>query len=276
MTYSAKIITDSISPEDIRITTLQLTYPRYIHAEFMTHRVFSRNASSSRAIPTSKLVENSLRDMVYPITWGQNQAGMQAKMEELSPTDQLLAEDIWHRMAIFCAQGVKELSDLGLHKQWANRPLEWFGNITVVVTATEWENWYNLRNHEMAQPEIMHLAEHMLFAVDRSIPDYVEYGQWHLPYITEAEKLAYDDTILLKISTARCARVSYLTQEGNTPSIEKDLELYDRLVGSQPIHASPCEHQATPNRLHSSQNVLFSGNFQGWMQHRKLIEESFA
>lgn len=269
--FEAKIICDSISKEDVRITTMQLTYPRYIHAEFMTHRVFSRNASSSRAIPTAKLIEISLRDMVYPITWGKNQAGMQAKMEELSPADATEAEMIWDNMAEYCAEGVRRLAELGLHKQWANRPLEWFGNITVVVTATDWDNWFELRNHPMAQPEIMELAEHMLYAMDTSVPKKLSENDWHLPYVTPLENRSLDIDVLLKLSTARCARVSYLTQEGTTPSITKDTELYDRLVGSQPIHASPAEHQAKPliNPLE------YSGNFRGWQQHRKLIESSF-
>lgn len=267
MTYDVKVIADSVSPSQVRITTLQLTYPRYIHAEFMTHRVFSRNASSSRAIPTAKLIENSLRDMVYPIAWGKNQAGMQASMEELDEASQIIAECIWENMAQYCASGVKELADLGLHKQWANRPLEWFGNITVVVTATDWDNWFELRNHEMAQPEIHHLAKLMKEAMDNSTPEPLELEDWHLPYITSGEMFEYEDEVLLKMSTARCARVSYLTQEGTIPSIEKDLELYERLVGSVPLHASPCEHQAK-----CTDYVGYSGNFRQWVQHRKLLE----
>lgn len=269
MTYNVKVIADSVNPSQIRITTLQLTYPRYIHAEFMTHRVFSRNASSSRAIPTAKLIENSLRDMVYPIAWGKNQAGMQASMEELGPIDQIQAEALWENMANFCAEGVRKLAELGVHKQWANRPLEWFGTITVVVTATDWDNWFELRNHEMAQPEIHHLAKLMKEAMDFSIPEPLEIGMWHLPYIVQDEMFSYEDEILLKMSTARCARVSYLTQEGTMPSVEKDLELYERLVGSVPLHASPCEHQAL-----CTDSPSYSGNFRGWFQHRKLLENS--
>ncbi len=283
MTYAAKIISDSISREGVRITTMQLTYPRYIHAEFMTHRVFSRNASSSRAIPTAKLVENSLRDMVLPIKWGLNQAGMQAQDEELSADDQEEAENIWRWMAEQCAYGVSELAKLGpinpetkrpvgLHKQWANRPLEWFGTITVVVTATDWDNFFQLRDHPMAQPEIHYLAKLMVQAQSDSTPVLLYEGEWHLPYVLQEEKDTLFLDELLKISTARCARVSYLTQEGTTPSIQKDLELYDRLVGSVPLHASPCEHQATPNSI----STEYSGNFRGWIQHRKQLEASLA
>jgi thymidylate synthase ThyX len=269
MTYEAKIVADSISILGPRITTMQLTYPRYIHAELMTHRVFSRNASSSRAIPTTKLIENSLRDMVYPIEWGKNQAGMQAKAELLSEAEQREAAYIWESMANFCAEGVRRLSEIGLHKQWANRPLEWFGNITTLVTTTTWENWDELRDHEMAQPEIHNLARLMKIERAFSEPKVLDPGEWHLPYILDEERSHLTVDTLLKISTARCARVSYLTQEGISPTISKDLELYDRLVGSVPLHASPCEHQATP----AGDPTASSGNFCGWVQHRKLLEE---
>lgn len=270
MSYEVKIIADSTGPNNVRLVTMQLTYPRYIHAEFMTHRVFSRNASSSRAIPTNKLIELSLRDMVMPIKWGKNQAGMQASDEVLSTPDQIKAEAIWKHMATQCAQGVKELTELGVHKQWANRPLEWFGAITVVVTATDWDNFFELRNHEMAQPEIHHLAELMQEALDNSVTNYTGNGEWHLPYVLEDERATYPIETLLKISTARCARVSYLTQDGKVPSVEKDIELYERLVGARPLHASPCEHQAQ-----ATTGLLRSGNLLGWTQHRKVLESKF-
>jgi thymidylate synthase ThyX len=272
MTYEAKVIEDSIGPNGIRLTTMQLTYPRYIHAEFMTHRAFSRNASSSRAIPSNKLIENSLRDMVLPIRWGLNQPGMQASNDLLSHEDQAKAESIWKTMATQCAEGVKALTDLGVHKQWSNRPLEWFGNITVVVTATDWDNFFELRNHEMAQPEIHHLAILMLDAMNTSYPKTLIDTAWHLPYVSQEERKIYPTDTLLKISTARCARVSYLTQEGTIPSVDKDIALYERLVGSVPLHASPCEHQAMAC---TSMQVPNSGNFRGWVQHRKLLERDF-
>jgi thymidylate synthase ThyX len=197
---------------------------------------------------------------------------MQASMDELTVADKAKAESIWKTMATQCAEGVKALTDLGLHKQWANRPLEWFGNITVVVTSTEWTNFDELRNHEDAQPEIHHLAKLRLGAYNNSVPEVLAEGQWHLPYVSQEERKIYPMDTLLKISTARCARVSYLTQEGNIPSVEKDVALYERLVGSVPLHASPCEHQAMASAYEYQPN---SGNFRGWVQHRKLLEKSF-
>ena len=76
-----KVIADSISESGKRITTFQLKYPRFIHSEVMTHRVFSRNASSSRAIPVKKMIEQVRNNPAMPIHWGANQSGMQAKNE---------------------------------------------------------------------------------------------------------------------------------------------------------------------------------------------------
>lgn len=275
--YSAHIVEDSIH-NGKRLVTFQLIYPRYIHAELMTHRVFSRNASSSRAIPAQKLIENSLKNAVYPIRWGKNQAGMQASMEDLSDDEAIAAKEIWDEMMTACANGVRALSELGLHKQWANRPLEWFGTIAVVVTATEWDNWFELRDHPDAQPEIQHLAKLMRAEMDNSQPKPLSIGHWHLPYITSQEWREYDQGghnigELQKMSVARCARVSYLTHDGQLPDKSKDLALYDRLVGSVPLHASPTEHQAMP--LISGMEER-QGNFQGWMQLRKFIEKDFG
>lgn len=279
MGIEAKVIEDSISPEGIRLTTLQLTYPRYVHSELMTHRVFSRNASSSRAIPVAKLATAALENMVEPIRYGKNQAGMQASMEDLQGADLEKARAVWARMANECAKGAQELAELGLHKQWANRPLEWFSNISVVVTATEFENFFALRNHVAAQPEIRELAIQMQAAMEASKPILLTPGQWHLPYVTDAERTSFEDSLVWrKISAARCARVSYLLHDGQTPNCDKDLALYYRLMGMVPAHASPVEHQATPDQPYGdgSEDRWYRpelhGNFKGWRQFRKMIE----
>lgn len=277
--FEVKIIEDSVSileDDKIRLTTFQLKYPRYIHAEFMTHRVFSRNASSSRAIPVNKLVDKSLAEMVMPIVWGLNQPGMQASEQELTGDKLHQAKLVWKRMAEYCADGVRELAELGLHKQWANRPLEWFGHIEVVVTATEWANFYNLRMHKDAQPEIRHLAELMWAAHQNSEPverfdDPDNVDNWHLPYVTQDERdsLPIDD--LIKMSTARNARVSYLTHDKLQPDVATDISLHERLVGGEPIHASPTEHIAYP----LGEQYAWCGNFRGWHQYRSDVEAKF-
>lgn len=288
--YEVKVIEDSISEAGIRITTLQLTYPRYIHAELMTHRVFSRNASSSRAIPVKTLVQKSLDNMVQPIRWGLNQPGMQANEKNLSGEALEEAKAIWRSMAETCAAGAIRLAELGLHKQWANRPTEWFGTISVVLTSTDFSNWDELRAHPDAQPEINYLALLMIEARINSTPRLLKEGEWHLPYITHAERndalnaIDVNKAVLLlpRISSARCCRVSYLKHDGSKASIQEDLDLCEKLVGAEPLHASPFEHSATPDSyLHGGEskkewgNPHLHGNFTGWCQYRKMIEAEF-
>ncbi|MPS48491.1 FAD-dependent thymidylate synthase [Methylobacillus sp.] len=273
---SVKIIEDSISAAGKRLTTFALTYPRIIHAELMTHRVFSRNAQSSRAIPVGKMIDKARDEMYLPEVWGLNQAGMQPQGEFLTGEEAERANAIWKRMAEACMQGVAELAEMNIHKQWANRPLEWFSHITVLVTATNWDNWYNLRMHPTAQKEIRELAEGMWAAHMQSEP--VERGEilseqscWHLPFVTDQERTehASDIPLLLKLSTARCARVTYLKHDGVVPSVEHDIGRHDALVGDDPMHASPAEHQGIPA---SYSGAEYYGNFSGYIQYRKLLE----
>lgn len=264
---TAKIIADSISPAGKRITTMELVYPRFIHAEVMTHRAFSRNASSSRAIPVAKAAQMALDEMVFPVRWGLNKAGMQAKEDNLGFGDMQEAELLWEYAARRCANTAIALSNMGLHKQWANRMIEWFSNIRVLVTATEWDNFFELRDHEDAQDEIRILAQAMRQAMADSEP---RESRIHLPYITDDDWYNHDLTMvmLFRISAARCCRVSYLKHDGEKPDVAEDLALFERLAGSKPIHASPLEHQANAHFDPSWR----SRNFVGWVQHRHLFE----
>lgn len=271
MTITAKVIEDSLSIYGARLTTLQLTYPRFIHAEFMTHRVFSRNASSSRAIPVAKMVEMVRTDPAMPIHWGANQPGMQAKSELMPLANRTHSKTLWVKAANQAADIAEAMMKMGLHKQVANRLLEPFQHIHVVVTATEWQNFFDLRCHPDAQPEIQELATQMRLAIAESLPTAVCVDEWHLPYVTMAEREMYETTELVKISAARCARVSYLKHDGTESDIKEDLELYERLVGGVPLHASPIEHQATPDFPDNC-----SGNFKGWIQYRKKVEAALS
>lgn len=283
MTIEAKIVADSISSEGARLTTFQLRYPRFIHAELMTHRVFSRNASSSRAIPVERMIEDLRRDPAMPIYWGSNQKGMQAG-SELGGDDLAGCKALWLHSMENAIHTAESLLHRGLHKQIANRILEPWAHINVVVTATEWANFFALRCHEDAQPEIKKLADHMRVSMALSTPVTMAHGAWHLPYIQEQEnELHIDD--LKKISVARCARVSYLTHDGRQTSVEEDIKLYDRLVGSQPLHASPAEHQGTPDLMTNDdgefnfpdwENPELQGNFTGWIQFRKTLPGEFT
>lgn len=286
MTITAKIIADSISEQGVRITTLELEYPRYIHSQFMTHRQFSRNAQSSRAIPTAKQIE-LIRDLPAP-NFAQNKAGMQAG-ELLGKSAQSTAKFTWQITKDRSLNGALSLLDLGVHKQWANRLLEPFSTIKVVVTATEWDNFFKLRLHHDAQPEIQELAQAMKTAMDSSKPEFLNDDEWHLPYIDKKHQdvLDFDIKERCLISAARCARVSYLNHDNTNPDIEKDFELAKKLLDDG--HLSPFEHQAKPmNQLnaetiedffwesgitHTDKNKIFwSNNFRGWIQHRALLQ----
>ena len=284
MTISAKIVCDSISQTGIRLTTMELTYHRFIHSELMTHRMFSRNASSSRAIPVEKMLKQVQENPAMPVYWGRNQPGMQAR-EEVSHIG--VVDQLWKYASKEARYWADQLHKQSVHKQIVNRVLEPFQYIKVILSATEFDNFFQLRNHKDAQPEIQELARCMKEAMDKSIPEELEAGHWHLPYIKEDEYCKLDDyDKLIKCSVARCARVSYLNHDNSTPDIAKDIALADRLLEAG--HMSPFEHQATPMKsiycypmlslweeegtTHIDKNMHYwSGNFRGWIQHRQLL-----
>ena len=297
MTVSAKVIKDSISPDGVRIITLELEYPRIIHSELMTHRVFSRNSASSRAIPVSKVIELVESNPAMPVHWGKNQAGMQAK-EELDDLNKESVRQLWLEAAKQAVSIAKVMADIGAHKQVVNRILEPFQHMKVVVTSTEWANWDWLRDHPDADPTIHALAKEMKRVRNESTPEELFYGEWHLPYVTSerskvyAERNYFDEhgePITLEqarmVSASCCAQTSYRKQDG---SLEKAEDIFKKLVESEPCHASPVEHQATPVDLtcspyepeywkmkgvtHMDRDfTLHSGNFRGWIQFRQLI-----
>ena len=274
--FQAKVIEDSSSPNGKRITTMQLRYPRFVHAEFMTHRVFSRNASSSRAIPVKKMLAQVWNDPAMPIHWGANIPGMQAK-DQLTGWRLKLAKKVWKLSgrAMCCAAWV--FMKVGLHKQVANRILEPWQYISVVVTSTEWENFFALRDHPDAQPEIRALTQAMKIARGTSTPNRLNYGEWHLPYVSERERQCFALQYLLKMSAARCARTSYNNHDGTTPELAKDIQLHDDLVYAEPMHASPTEHQATPDYVRNDRDDRWEcrelhGNLNGFIQYRKQLE----
>ncbi len=268
----ARVIADSISTSNKRIVTLETQYPRFVHGEVMTHRVFSRNAMSSRAIPVAKMIQQVRENPAMPIHWGKNQPGMQADVQ-LEGAELELVKHQWKVAAERAADCAAILMELGAHKQVANRILEPFQWMRTLITSTEWDNFFELRCHPDAQPEFQSLARAIQEAMESSTPvrrhrGMPKAGEWHLPYVTDDERGLYRDELLRKFSTARCARVSYLTHDGQNPEIAKDLELYERLVGSKPIHASPTEHQAAP----FDDATRVCRNFRGWQQYRSLID----
>ncbi len=301
MAYEAKVLADSLSQHGHRLTTLQVTFPRFVLAEFNTHRVLSRNSASSRAIPTEKKIKALYDDPVLPLHWGENKPGMQADTE-LSESNVDHAEHDWFLARDFAALGAvaliggvdnlkdeklreiirfnksfhakesvsfSDIKDASVHKQVVNRLLEPFMWHTVIATATEWDNFYALRRHEDAQPEIHHAADLMRAAMDSSVPQELTDDEWHLPFSIEEERSSFPKLALAKFSVARCARVSYETHDTGTIDHQKDIKLHDTLAASG--HMSPFEHVARPMTEDEYKTNKWSGNFKGWHQYRKNI-----
>lgn len=260
--FAARVLADSVSPAGVRLTTLEVRFPRFILAEVNTHRTFSRNSASSRAVPTKKMIERVLENPAMPVEWGVNKAGMSAS-EILTEEQAELAKEEWLRARDSAVQHVRALQELNVHKQVINRILEPYMWHTVIITATEWENFFTLRLAENAQPEIRVAARLMFDAKAASDPKAVGLGAWHLPLVQDDER-ALPIAVLKKVSAARCARVSYLTHDGKR-DIEKDIELCQRLLSDR--HMSPFEHVAMP-----SNDGAFHANFRGWLQMRKELE----
>lgn len=276
---SAKIIADSISEWGHRLVTMEVRMHRFILAEMNTHRAFSRNSASSRAIPVSKIIDRVESDPAYPVLWGKEQKGMQTGDPfELKEVEDIV--HIWDLTRKHCLTAAHLLKAVGLHKSLINRLLEPFMWHTAIITATEWDNFFHQRCSPDAQPEMKAVADQMQLAYYSSTPTQLGYGAWHLPYIRPEDPddvriyLGADGTAsspfqqtqtLKRISTARCARVSYLTQDGHR-DISLDLDLYDRLYGSG--HWSPFEHVATPVP-DKNDPEWYNSNFIGWKQFRK-------
>lgn len=292
---SAQVIAHSISPKGVEIATLQLRYWRPIHGQLLTHRDFSRNSGSSRARPVAPIIEQVRNNPWGPTFWGREQPGMQPGENIAFSGD---AKESWKAAAEAAADFAEELAALKLHKQIVNRVLEPYTYIDTLVTSTRFNNWFALRNHDDAQTEIDLLAQVMYQALADSTPQPLRPGEWHLPYIEESDwGLAATHAerhpappggcprvyYLRQVSAARCARISYRLFDGSLPSLGKDLALYQKLVGATPVHASPTEHQATPDTwlYHDGRRDVFAqqhlaGNLHGWVQHRKLIPNEYV
>lgn len=313
-----QVIKDSMNEYGDRVTTFQLHYPRFIHSEFMTHRMLSKNASSSRAIPVHKQLDMVKENPAMPIHWGLNEPGMQSSKEGDLPIVGLendngkpvSVQDAWR----YAATNAALVSNLmwqdghGYHKQIVNRLAEPFTFMNVVVTATDWENFLWLRAHKDAQPEICELAKLIHYARQDSSPTVLFENEWHLPYVDQfrddngmLQYCDYDGEQVYslkdakKISASCCAQVSYRLLD---QSLDKAIKIFDNLVGSKPLHASPFEHQCVPfsdveyHARHQAKEVmmaslediygteiaekmasqcLYSANFRGFVQYRKSL-----
>jgi thymidylate synthase ThyX len=278
--YRARVLADSLGPARCRLVTMELTFPRFILAEFNTHRLLSRNSASSRAIPTAKLLERVKVDPFVPEAFGRNQKGMSAGTW-LETCEGERAREHWLWACNRAVQAAELLAGLEVHKQTANRLLEPFLWHTVIASATEWANFFWLRCHPDAQPEMQKIANLAAEAYHTSEPSVHPSGGWHLPLIDDTDWEAAGDRWphswkeriegVSRVSAARCARVSYLTHDGRR-DLDADLALADRLRESG--HWSPFEHVATAldeqwEMRPDARRVC--GNFRGWAQLRKII-----
>lgn len=264
---NARIVEDSIATNGKRLTTFVLTYPRFIHSELMTHRAFSRNAASSRAIPFRRMVEMIQENIAMPIKWGAAQKGMQSG-DEIENAYQAI--EIWRRASIDAVFHAQSLDSLGVHKSISNRLLEPFAHMTTIVSATEWYNFYSLRAHKDAQPEFQELAYLMLDAYlnmsepEERRPNPQNPYNWHLPFVDRSKMSGLSVQTMCAVSVARCARVSYLNFKDST--FDEDFKLHEKLAESG--HWSPFEHCAYP----AESSHICNGNFLGWWQYRKEFD----
>ena len=272
---TVKVIAHSVSPTGQVAVTLEHEEPRIIHSEFLRHRLFSNSVASSRAIPVKTMRKHIRNKMFIPWYWGKEQSGMQAK-EELTGVRRFLAKCIWRIGAEINLFGSMLLSAVGVHKQLANRNTEYISYIKVLTTGTSYENFFALRDHELAQPEIQELAKKMKDEIAKSKPRKLDYGQWHTPYVSGVTPINLEDA--KKISVSCCAQTSYRTQD---TSIEKAIKITNSLINANPMHSSPFEHVLTP--VDGSMKGItgftkdvtpMSGNSVGFKQMRHLLKET--
>ena len=270
----AKVIKDSLNEWGNRLTTIEVNYHRFIHGEVMTHRLFSRNSASSRAIPVRKLIDMVRENPAIPIEFGTAKKGMQAG-PALEGKDAGMARAIWLDAAGASCIRAEEMLTLGVHKQVVNRILEPFLWHRVIISATEWDNFFQQRRSPLAQPEIHRLADCIYDAMNASTPSKMRKSKtfpYHLPYIDKEDEKALNIHDCIKVSVARCARVSYLNHDGKR-DYEADIALFDKLRTANPPHWSPMEHIARPCRDQSGPSVK---NFRGWIQLRYDLEPANA
>lgn len=330
--FSARILADSLSPSGAKLTSMELTFPRLILSEFNTHRMLSKNSASSRAIPVATQLRKILETPFVPLSFGVNEAGMQASAfltgEELqearaawlrgrdraiwSALEMLIGvkeltlafgEGYWKEFESFAnyeqtlrvlallqeyqnyisecrVKGHAQTRFLNVHKQTANRVLEPYAWHKVIVTATEWDNFWALRDSPMAQPEMETIAKLARAVYNASNPRALEYGDWHLPLLTPAElkEAKVNPELWLKVAVGRAARVSAETHDRKGRDIQADVNLHDRLLNEG--HMSPFEHIARPLALDSTfaKRESWSGNFRGFEQLRKTLpnEDDFS
>lgn len=272
----ARALLSSVSPDGIRIDTVMARYPLWIHAELMTHRAFSRNAASNRAIPFDRMVASVEDDPAVPLVWTAEQRGMSgAKIED--PNTRRQAIEIWAEAQRDAVHHARRLAALGIHKQMANRLMMAHQHMTVQITATDWANFEALRIHPAAEPHMQLLAKAIADARAAKEPQRLTYGEWHLPWVLPDERDTLQFADQRTLSVARSASISYATVDSQQMTLDRANALVEKLMQEppDPVHASPFEHQATPDAWSEAcgewHNRHMHGNLFGWLQYRKML-----
>ena len=307
---TARLIASSINEQGNWVRTFSVKGHLMILPESNTHRTDSKSIQSGRAVPTVTLRERMLSDIAYPVYYGKNRPGMSA-IEETTEwvrhpfTGAMLRPDeAWKAMAEMNAAWCEALTDAKWHKQLSNRPMAPFLYYHGTITATERDNYYGLRRHADAQPEIRALADAMWEAEQSAPPPkLLRPGEWHTPWVEDVDYETIHACILKYglpseaftmlvnlVSAARCARSSYSTFDGRRSTVESDITLCLKLIKSDPVHSSPFEHPCTPDSkktvwIASDVNCEAEGeevwchpedhrNYKGWRQLRAFLERS--
>lgn len=253
----AKVVADSIAPDGSRLTSIEATGHRFILAEVNTHRAISKNSASSRAIPLHKQLARITDDPAIPVSMPVEQKGMSGGAE-LTDVLRRQADSTWLEASQMAVHYARELGEIGVHKSVANRIIEPYNQHTMLLTATAWGNFFDLRCAPDAQPEFRVLAMEIREAIQNSTPRILREDEWHLPYIRvgEAAEIEAAGLDVRQVSAGRCARLSYLTQAG-IRDFNEDVGLFESLAGNG--HWSPMEHVATPWAINRQQGRLFFG-----------------
>jgi len=287
----AKVLADSLAPNGKRLTSFEIQLPKVFLAENNTHKAISKNFSSSRAIPVGK---NNEVQSFEPQYYGANKAGMQSEGIIEYPDK---AKEVWFDIIRACKEGSQALQELGLHKQWSNRPNDWHTMAKGVTSGTDWDNFLWLRNDEDAQPEFQALASCIQECFDKSVPQLLLAGEWHLPYVetfrgAKSNQMYYrgSDGELLTLEEAKAISASCTAQVSYrrlNDSKEKALEVFGKLFSGKKPHLSPTEHSGTPISSEvvpfdpstwtegithvRKDGTLCSGNFASFIQYRQTL-----
>ena len=256
---SVEVIADS-AYLDTRLTTVRARYPRIILAEVNTHRAFSRNAASTRAISLDRQLAAVWHDPYIPAEWPATQRGM-AGGAPLADVDADRARAAWLEARDHAVIQARELQRLGVHRQHVGRLIEPWAWVDAIISATEWDNFFALRIAPEAQPEIRALAIAIRDALAASTPRIVGFQDWHIPWHIEDPRLSFVESLIA--TGGRLARVSY-GRPGGDPDPLADLALGRRLIAAG--HWSPFEHIAIAHY------AAAPSNFRSWIQYRHELE----